>query len=133
MRHQYVEAFDPVGHAAAGEVGAERFDRVPLGEVALVGAQVGGGEFRELQATNQELKREVADYQRKVVEQDDPAYIEAQARKRLQMVKRGERQVVVIAPDREEQEAAERAEAERRANPWYENIWDAVSTPPEGK
>ncbi|GAA4665765.1 septum formation initiator family protein [Gordonia humi] len=90
-------------------------------------------EFNELRAENAALQAEVAEYERKVVEQNDPAYIEAQARKRLQMVKRGERQVIVIAPSREQQEAAERAERERESNPWYQNMWDAVSTPPEGK
>ncbi|MCF8572044.1 septum formation initiator family protein [Gordonia sp. HY002] len=90
-------------------------------------------EFNELQQENAELQRQVADYEHKVVEQNDPAYIEAKARERLQMVKRGERQVIVIAPNKEQQEAAERAEREREANPWYQNIWDAVSTPPEGK
>lgn len=90
-------------------------------------------EFHELAQSNADLQREVAEYERKVVEQNDPAYIEAKARERLQMVKRGERQVVVIAPNKEQQEAAERAEREREANPWYQNMWDAVSTPPEGK
>ena len=90
-------------------------------------------EFNELQQANTQLQKEVAEYQRKAVEQNDPAYIEAKARERLQMVKRGERQVILIAPNKEQQEAAERAEREREANPWYQNMWDAVSTPPEGK
>ncbi|WOC11450.1 Cell division protein FtsL [Gordonia sp. MP11Mi] len=90
-------------------------------------------EFNELQQANTQLQKEVAEYERKAVEQNDPAYIEAKARERLQMVKRGERQVILIAPNKEQQEAAERAEREREANPWYQNMWDAVSTPPEGK
>ncbi len=90
-------------------------------------------EFSRLQESNSELSAEVADLQKKVTEQNDPAYIEAQARARLQYVKRGEKQVVVIAPNREQQEAADEAERVRAANPWYQNMWDAVSTPPEGK
>ena len=66
-------------------------------------------------------------------QQNDPAFIEAESRRRLQYVKRGERQVVLIQPGKEAQEAAERAERERKDNPWYQNMWDAVSTPPEGK
>ncbi|WP_081604319.1 MULTISPECIES: septum formation initiator family protein [Gordonia] len=90
-------------------------------------------EFNRLQESNAALSAEVADLQKKVTEQNDPAYIEAQARARLQYVKRGEKQVVVIAPNREQQEAADEAERVRAANPWYQNMWDAVSTPPEGK
>ena len=46
MRDQHVQALDPVGHAAAGEVGPQRFDRVPLGEIRLVRAPVGRGQLR---------------------------------------------------------------------------------------
>ncbi|GEE00852.1 hypothetical protein nbrc107696_12980 [Gordonia spumicola] len=90
-------------------------------------------EFNHYQQSNSELSAEVGELQRKVAEQHDPAYIEAQARARLQYVKRGERQLVTIAPDTEQQDAADEAERVRAANPWYQNMWDAVATPPEGK
>lgn len=36
MRGQHVQAFDPIGHAAAGEIGAERLDGVALTQIAVV-------------------------------------------------------------------------------------------------
>ncbi|ETA08613.1 MULTISPECIES: septum formation initiator family protein [Gordonia] len=87
-------------------------------------------EFRQLTASNEQLRREVADYQQKVNEQNDPAYIEAQARTRLQFVKPGEIPLVMLFPaDQARREAAERAEERARA-PWYGNLWDTLSTPP---
>ncbi len=87
-------------------------------------------EFRQLTASNEQLQREVADYQQKVNEQNDPAYIEAQARTRLQFVKPGEIPLVMLFPaDEARREAAERAEERARA-PWYGNLWDTLSTPP---
>ncbi|WP_439032203.1 septum formation initiator family protein [Gordonia terrae] len=87
-------------------------------------------EFRQLTASNEQLQREVADYQQKVNEQNDPAYIEAQARTRLQFVKPGEIPLVMLFPAEEaRREAAERAEQRARA-PWYGNLWDTLSTPP---
>ncbi|WP_159405121.1 septum formation initiator family protein [Gordonia sp. YY1] len=87
-------------------------------------------EFRQLTASNEQLRREVADYQQKVNEQNDPAYIEAQARTRLQFVKPGEIPLVMLFPaDEARREAAERAEERARA-PWYGNLWDTLSTPP---
>ncbi|MFT4087794.1 MAG: septum formation initiator family protein [Gordonia sp. (in: high G+C Gram-positive bacteria)] len=90
-------------------------------------------EFNRLQAQNAQLSREIGEYQQKVTEQNDPAWIENQARQRLQLVKPGETPVVLTFPDRDKQQAAEKKADEYAANPWYQNLWDAVSTPPEGK
>ncbi|MEO9328464.1 septum formation initiator family protein [Gordonia aurantiaca] len=90
-------------------------------------------EFNQLTAANEQLRREVADYQQKVNEQNDPAYIEAQARARLQFVKPGEIPLVMLFPaDEARREAAERAEERARA-PWYGNLWDTLSTPPSAQ
>lgn len=91
------------------------------------------GEFNRLQAENEQLAREVDHYQRRVTEQNDPAYIEVQARDRLQYVMPGEKPVVLTHPYRDRQEAAEQRAREYAANPWYQNLWDTVSTPPEGQ
>ncbi|MCD2147490.1 septum formation initiator family protein [Gordonia paraffinivorans] len=90
-------------------------------------------EFNQLAAANEQLRREVADYQQKVNEQNDPAYIEAQARARLQFVKPGEIPLVMLFPaDEARREAQERAEKRARA-PWYGNLWDTLSTPPSAQ
>ncbi|GAC58382.1 hypothetical protein GOHSU_38_00210 [Gordonia hirsuta DSM 44140 = NBRC 16056] len=90
-------------------------------------------EFNRLAAENAQLEREVAHYQRRVTELNDPAYIENQARERLQYVMRGEKPLVLSYPAREKEAAAQQQAREYEANPWYQNLWDAVSTPPEDK
>ncbi|GAA3964974.1 septum formation initiator family protein [Gordonia caeni] len=91
------------------------------------------GEFNRLQAENEQLAHEVDHYQRRVTEQNDPAYIENQARDRLQYVMPGEKPVVLTYPYRDRRQAEEQKAREYAANPWYQNLWDAVSTPPEGQ
>ena len=46
MRDQHVQAFDPVGHTAAGNRCTQRLDGVTLGEIRLVGAPVRARQFR---------------------------------------------------------------------------------------
>lgn len=87
-------------------------------------------EFGEQRALNAQLREEVVDYQQQVNEQNDPAYIEAQARQRLQYVMPGEKPLVMVYEGREEQIAAQEAADQRARNPWYVNLWDAVATPP---
>ncbi|AUH70468.1 hypothetical protein CXX93_17080 [Gordonia sp. YC-JH1] len=88
-------------------------------------------EFNQLQESNAQLRRETQQYKDKLAQQSDPAYIEAQARQRLQYVPKGEKPIVIINPTRQQQEAEQAAERQRKATPWYENLMDAVSTPPE--
>ncbi|GAC68558.1 FtsB family cell division protein [Gordonia soli] len=90
-------------------------------------------EFDQLKTSNAQLRTEVADYQQKVNEQNDPAYIEAQARDRLKFVKPGEKPVVMMFPGDDARKAAEQQAEERRRAPWYGNLWDAVATPPTQK
>lgn len=85
------------------------------------------------QAVSDQLHADIEFYERKITEQNDPAYIENQARERLQFGRPGEKVFVLTHPAREQQEAAERQAREYASNPWYENLWDAVSTPPEDK
>ncbi|WP_245569767.1 FtsB family cell division protein [Gordonia shandongensis] len=87
-------------------------------------------EFSELQQSNAELRDEAQEYRNKLAQQNDPAYIEKEARARLGYVREGEKPVVVIDPSRDAQERAERAERKRNETPWYEQLMDAVSTPP---
>lgn len=90
-------------------------------------------EFNRLQDENAQLSQQVGDYQRRVTELNDPAYVEQQARERLQYVMPGEKPVVLTYPAREQQAADEQKAREYAANPWYSNLWDALSTPPEGQ
>lgn len=88
-------------------------------------------EFAQLANSNEQLRVQVDGYQRKVTEQGDPAYIEQQARERLGMVLPGETPLVMMYPGDDERRAAEQRADERARNPWYQNLWQSVSTPPE--
>lgn len=88
-------------------------------------------EYNRLQAQNAELAQEIDELTRKVNQQNDPAYIEQQARERLQYKKPGEKLVVLRFPERDRQAQQEQRAREHAARPWYDNLWDAVSTPPE--
>ncbi|MGV9710692.1 FtsB family cell division protein [Gordonia sp. NPDC003424] len=90
-------------------------------------------EFEQLSAGNTRLRGEVTDYQQKVNEQGDPAYIEAKARERLQFVRPGEKAVVMMYPGDDARIAAQKRAEERARSPWFSNLWDAVSTPPGTK
>jgi cell division protein FtsB len=86
-------------------------------------------EFDELRSSNAQLQSEVRDYEEKVAEQNDPAYIEAQARERLLFVRPGEKALLMqfpVPPGKTEEELKADEEA---SNPWYTNLWGAVSVP----
>ncbi|QHN19761.1 hypothetical protein GII30_06875 [Gordonia amarae] len=88
-------------------------------------------EFAQLSASNADLRKQIAYYEQKINEQNDPAYIEAQARERLHFVYPGEKSVVMMYPGDDARKAAERKAAEHANNPWYSNLWEAVATPPK--
>ncbi|GAB2668755.1 hypothetical protein GCM10027169_33190 [Gordonia jinhuaensis] len=89
-------------------------------------------EYQQLKSSNAQLDREVSDLQQKVDRQNDPAYIEAQARERLQFVKPGDKAFTMQyppAPTLSPEEAKKQREASR---PWYTNLWESVSDPSHG-
>lgn len=92
----------------------------------------GRSEYNQVVASNEDLRRQHAYYQQKVNEQGDPAYVEAQARARLLMVRPGETPLVMMYPGDAETQAAEQAAEQHARNPWYSNLWESVATPPDG-
>ncbi|MFW0784550.1 septum formation initiator family protein [Gordonia sp. CPCC 206044] len=90
-------------------------------------------EFDQLSTSNDQLRTQVSDYQQKVNEQGDPAYVEAKARERLQFVRPGEKALVMMYPGDDARAAAQKQAADRARNPWYGNLWESVSTPPDAK
>ncbi len=88
-------------------------------------------ELDGVRAANTAIERENTELTRKVNEQGDPAYVEAQARARLQYVRPGETPFVLEIPGREAAVAQQRRAAERASNPWFANLWDSVATPPQ--
>jgi cell division protein FtsB len=86
-------------------------------------------EFDELRASNAQLQLEVSEYEEKVAEQNDPAYIEAQARERLQFVMPGEKPLLMQYPVPPEKTDEELTAEENAANPWYTNLLGSISVP----
>jgi cell division protein FtsB len=86
-------------------------------------------EFDELRTSNAQLQVQVREYEEKVAEQNDPAYIEAQARERLQFVMPGEKPLLMQYPVPPEQTEEEREAAQVAANPWYTNLYQSISVP----
>lgn len=89
-------------------------------------------EFSQLQQSNAELIQQTREYRSRLAQQSDPAYIENEARARLQYVMPGDKAVVIVDPAGQARQAEQAAERQRAATPWYENLMDAVSTPPKG-
>ncbi len=58
----------------------------------------------------------------------DPAYVTAQARERLQFVKPGEKQYVVLEPDEAPApgSALDRARRPATKRPWFSDLWHSV-------
>ncbi|WP_288438299.1 septum formation initiator family protein [uncultured Gordonia sp.] len=93
----------------------------------------GRSEYNQVVASNEQLRNQETYYQKKVNEQGDPAYKEAQARERLGMVRPGETGLVMMYPGDADKQAAEQAAQKHAANPWYSNLWESVATPPDGR
>src|SRR6202022_2702787 len=55
VRDQHVKALHPVGHASAGDLGAQRFYGVTVGQIARVGTSVRGGQLRVGSQTRRHL------------------------------------------------------------------------------
>ncbi|WP_299575662.1 septum formation initiator family protein [uncultured Williamsia sp.] len=86
-------------------------------------------EAEQLRSANASISRDVASLQKKVDEQNEPSYIQEQARSRLLMVKPGETPLVMQFPAPPEKSADEKRAERQASNPWYTNLLDAVSTP----
>ncbi|MGV9671739.1 MULTISPECIES: FtsB family cell division protein [unclassified Gordonia (in: high G+C Gram-positive bacteria)] len=91
----------------------------------------GRTEYNQIVESNAQLREQEAYYQQKVNEQGDPAYVEAQARARLQFVRPGETPLVMMYPGDAERQAQQQAAEQHARNPWYGNLWESVSTPPD--
>ncbi|MCX6470244.1 MAG: septum formation initiator family protein [Corynebacteriales bacterium] len=86
-------------------------------------------ESDQLAGANTSLRTEVSELQSKVDEQNDPAYIQAQARDRLQFVMPGDKAVVMQFPTPPAKSDEEKRAERRAGNAWYTNLLDSVSTP----
>jgi cell division protein FtsB len=89
-------------------------------------------EMRQLAASEEKLRAEIADLEQQKQKLADPVYIAAQARERLGFVKPGDIPYQVqlppgaVAPA----EAAQQAEASRAGQPWYTSLWHTIADEP---
>ncbi|MEJ2857185.1 septum formation initiator family protein [Saccharothrix sp. CCNWLW140] len=86
-------------------------------------------ELREVTASQETLRAEVSQLERRKQELADPAHLEAEARRRLHYVRPGETPYVVQLPgDAERKLEDERPAAAPAADKaWYEQLWDSVA------
>lgn len=78
-------------------------------------------------ATQQQLESEIADLQAHKAALADPAYIKAEAKRRLQYVSPGDTVYVVRAPALPAAAAAPSAPAAQAPEPWYASMWGTLT------
>jgi cell division protein FtsB len=85
-------------------------------------------EISALQAEKASREAQVAALQQRLKQWDDPAFVQTQARQRLQYVMPGEVGYVVLDPAEAPAPTRERREAAATAveQPWYTRLWGSV-------
>jgi cell division protein FtsB len=87
-------------------------------------------EVRTQQERQAELRAEVEELERRKAQLDDPAQVEAEARRRLRYVQPGETPYVVELPgDQGGLGGGQPAQQPPPQGSWYELLWDAVAGP----
>lgn len=77
-------------------------------------------------STHTSLAAEVARLQDQLSQLNDPAYVAAQARERLQYVLPGQTPYDVALPAATAASAKKAADAAKAAGPWYSRLWSSV-------
>ncbi len=86
-------------------------------------------EAAELSAQRVELEQDLDRLRAQREQQQDPAYIRAEARERLRLVLPGETPFQVQLPGAYEAEQARRADPAPKGGPWYTDLWRTISQP----
>jgi hypothetical protein len=83
----------------------------------------------EIQEQRQaELRLQVEQLEKRKAQLNDPAQVEAEARRRLRYVRPGETPYVVELPgDHDGTGAGAPAQQSPQQQPWYETLWDTVT------
>ncbi len=89
-------------------------------------------EMKQLAASEEKLRAEIADLEEQKAKLADPVYIAAQARERLGFVKPGDTPYQVQLPPGAvlPGEPAAQAEAARAGQPWYTSLWHTIADDP---
>lgn len=89
-------------------------------------------EMRQLAASEERLRAEIAQLEQQKAKLADPVYIAAQARERLGFVKPGDIPFQVQLPPGAvpADEPVQEAEAARTGQPWYTSLWHTIADAP---
>ncbi len=80
-------------------------------------------------AQREQLEDDLKQLTRQKQQNDDPAYISAEARERLQYVKPGETPFQVQLPGEVATRPEELSERKRTADPWFTDLWRPIVEP----
>ncbi|WP_028477705.1 septum formation initiator family protein [Nocardia sp. CNY236] len=86
-------------------------------------------EAARLEQHRQELEADLARLRDRRVQQQDPAYIRAEARDRLRLVMPGETPYIVQVPGIEAPPPSPAPTKVREPDPWYTELWRDISEP----
>lgn len=85
----------------------------------------------ELAQERQRLEQDVAQLRDRRAQQQDPAYIRAEARDRLRLVLPGETPYIVQVPGIEEPPVPPAPTRSREPDPWYTDLWRSLAETPQ--
>lgn len=83
-------------------------------------------QLAETAVTQTRLAEEVAGLKHQLTQLDDPAYVAAQARERLQYVLPGQTPYDVTLPAASAADVKRAADAAQATGPWYSRLWSTV-------
>lgn len=84
-------------------------------------------EIAQLQASIAEKQQKQADLKTQIARWDDPAYVKAQARNRINLVMPGEKKYMVIGATGDDSAVGPQSVGDVRTDlPWVDSLWDTV-------
>ncbi|MDN5824978.1 MAG: septum formation initiator family protein [Micrococcaceae bacterium] len=84
-------------------------------------------EVAEVQASIAEKQQEQAELTSQIARWDDPAYVKAQARNRINLVMPGEKKYMVVGATGDDSAAGPQSVGDVRTDlPWVDSLWDTV-------
>jgi cell division protein FtsB len=87
-------------------------------------------EAGRLAAQQRQLQQQVAQLEQQRSQQQDPAFVRAQARSRLRLVEPGETPYIVQLPGEYEASIPSTQQATPPPGPWYSQLWHGIAAGP---
>jgi cell division protein FtsB len=83
----------------------------------------------DVQAEQQALQQKISELEAQKAALNDPAYIAAEARRRLQYVAPGDTVYRIVLPAAPKQSAPATTAPTTKPKPWYGSLWDTLNDP----